>query len=284
MDARGDLYGRRKDGREVPIEIGLNPLRTPEGTFVLSAIADITARKQAEEALRETDRRKDDFLGMLAHDLRNPLAALTSALRLLRIGVRRDDALTLAERQVTRLTRLVEDLLDVARVTQGKIVLHKEMVDLQEVVQFALASARPALALRGHELHVSLPAEPVRFEADRVRLEQVLGNLLDNAAKYSDDGARWRSLAAPSPSWESRPCVEGYGGHRLNEACARDPRAAVPTRRGSPPVRSATAVSRRAPRSRPRCAPCARRGPPAPAARPGCAGARARGPRRCRRR
>jgi len=155
---------------------------------------DLAERLQIEEALRssqgelrEADRRKDQFLGMLSHELRNPLAALANAIAVVRRGTRTDEALALAERQVQRLGRMVEDLLDVSRTTSGKVVLRREPIELGAVVESAVQVARPLLVARRHRLTVTLPPEPVTLLGDRVRLEQVLGNLLDNAAKYTDE-------------------------------------------------------------------------------------------------
>jgi signal transduction histidine kinase len=148
--------------------------------------------------VREADRRKDEFLAMLAHELRNPLAPIRNALHIMKqpgadgavVGQMRE----LMERQVQHMTRMVDDLLDVSRITRGKIDLRKEVVDLASVVDRTVETARPLFEDRGHELTVDLPPEPVRLEADPTRLEQVLANLLNNAAKYTDHGGHiWLS-------------------------------------------------------------------------------------------
>jgi PAS domain S-box-containing protein len=154
---------------------------------------DVSDRKQLEEELRQrageladADRRKDEFLAMLAHELRNPLAPLSNALHLLeRGGADRDQIREMAERQVRHLARLVDDLLDASRITQGKISLRKERLLLSDVVARAVEMMREVLDARGHHLTVSLPARPVRLEADAARLAQVLANLLANAAKFT---------------------------------------------------------------------------------------------------
>jgi two-component system CheB/CheR fusion protein len=155
---------------------------------------DITARKQAEEALKEADRRKDEFLAMLAHELRNPLAPIRTALEIMRMagatGPQVEPARQMIERQVQQLVRLVDDLLDVSRFTRGKIDLRKESVDLAAVVAQALETSRPHLDARRHELTVSLPPEPLCLEADPTRLAQVFANLLNNAAKFTEEGGR----------------------------------------------------------------------------------------------
>jgi two-component system CheB/CheR fusion protein len=157
---------------------------------------DVTDRRRMEEELREqahrladADRRKDEFLAMLGHELRNPLTPLITALHLLRRDVAdRERFLDMAERQVQQLVRLVDDLLDVARITQGKITLKKKPVALADVVTRAVDTARPLIESRGHALTVSLPAATVQLEADEARLAQVLGNLLGNAAKFTPSG------------------------------------------------------------------------------------------------
>src|SRR5579871_3183755 len=145
--------------------------------------------------LQEADRRKDEFLAMLAHELRNPLAPLRNALHIVRQrGPERRavvrQAWDLMDRQVGHLVRLVDDLLDVSRITRGKIELRKEAVDLAEAATRAVEAARPLIDARRHRLTYEGPPAPVRVEADPVRLTQVIGNLLNNAAKYTDEGGQ----------------------------------------------------------------------------------------------
>ncbi len=157
---------------------------------------DMTERRRLEEALTEraeklaaADQRKDEFLAMLAHELRNPLAPLSTALHLVRIDpTQRERFLDMADRQVKQLVHLVDDLLDVSRITHGKIALRKERVALADVVARAVETARPAIEGRGQKLTVSLPAAPVHLDADPSRLAQVVGNLLGNASKYTQPG------------------------------------------------------------------------------------------------
>jgi signal transduction histidine kinase len=146
------------------------------------------------EALREADRRKDEFLAMLAHELRNPLAPIRNGLQVLRLAGG-DRALAertwgLMGRQVEHLSRLVDDLLDVSRITRGKVELRTTTVDLRAVLAAAVETARPLVDAKRHHLTVTQPGRPVRVSADAVRLAQVVGNLLTNAAKYSEEGAR----------------------------------------------------------------------------------------------
>jgi signal transduction histidine kinase len=150
------------------------------------------AREHAVEALREADRRKDEFLAMLAHELRNPLAPLRNAMsvlsRTLPEGTAQRRAVEMSDRQVRRLTRLVDDLLDVSRITQGKIALHREPVSIAEAVADAVESVRPAIEQRRQRLGLRLPDTAPVVLADGVRLAQVFENLLSNASKYTDPG------------------------------------------------------------------------------------------------
>jgi CheY-like chemotaxis protein len=143
-------------------------------------------------ALREADRRKDEFLAMLAHELRNPLAPIRNAAQVLRAkGPPAGEvqwATEVIDRQVHQLARLVDDLLDVSRITRGKIELRKERVELGAVVRGAVEATRPLVEKWGHALGVSLPSEPVYLDADPTRLAQVVSNMLNNAAKYTDHG------------------------------------------------------------------------------------------------
>ena len=158
----------------------------------VAAFVDITARKRAEEALRETDRRKDEFLAMLAHELRNPLAPIRNAAHVLgRLEIeepRVDWARHIIERQVAQLTRLVDDLLDVSRIVRGKAALRIAPVELADLVARAVEAGRPFLDGKGQHFEMRLPAESARLEGDLARLTQVLVNLLDNAAKYTPQG------------------------------------------------------------------------------------------------
>jgi len=159
---------------------------------VLAVVLDIDQRKQAEAKLKEADRRKDEFLAMLAHELRNPLAPISAAADLLQTG--KLDAARIAKtseiiaRQVHHLTDLVNDLLDVSRVTRGLATLDKIEVDLKRKVSDAVEQVRPLIEARKHHLDVHLPPETAFALADRKRIVQVLVNLLNNAAKYTPEG------------------------------------------------------------------------------------------------
>lgn len=153
---------------------------------------DITELKSAEQALTEADKRKDEFLAMLGHELRNPLTPIRNAAHVLgRLETREPQvrwAREIIERQVIHLTRLVDDLLDVSRIARGKVTLHQETLLLADMVDQALNLARPLIEAKQHRLELRLPERPVSLRGDPVRLAQVLLNLLDNAAKYTPEG------------------------------------------------------------------------------------------------
>ncbi len=188
----------RPDNGEVRwLEIRAQTLCNEAGEAVrLSGISfDMTERKRMEQALRESDRRKDEFLAMLAHELRNPLAPIRTAAELMlrttppEAPQRR--AVEIVDRQVQQMTRMVDDLLDVSRITHGRIELERQPVDLAAVVGAAVEAVGPALQERGHQLQV-LAGVPLTVLGDAARLQQCLVNLLSNAAKYTDPGGRIR--------------------------------------------------------------------------------------------
>jgi PAS domain S-box-containing protein len=168
------------------------PIPGPDGSPALvgGIAVDISARIRAEERLKDADRRKNEFLATLAHELRNPLAPIRSSLELLRRGDTGAETIRMLERQVDQMVRLVDDLLDVARITRGHVELQRARVALAEVVRSAIETARPLIAAARHELTLSLPTQPLWLDADPLRLSQVLVNLLNNAAKYTPDGGR----------------------------------------------------------------------------------------------
>jgi signal transduction histidine kinase len=155
--------------------------------------------QERTEALQEADRRKDEFLASLAHELRNPLAPIRSAVEVLRrpeLGAHhRGEAQAVIVRQVEHMTRLIDDLLDVSRITRDMLVLRVQRIGLEQVMAAAIETSRPLIAEREHALHVELPAEPVHLDADPARLAQVLSNLLTNAAKYTAPGGEIRVAA-----------------------------------------------------------------------------------------
>ncbi|MBW3549305.1 MAG: PAS domain-containing protein, partial [Proteobacteria bacterium] len=177
---------------------------TDKPTRMLGIVADITERKRNEEALQqsanemrqlaselsEADRRKDEFIAMLAHELRNPLAPISNALQVLRLqagqGEGSGSMLPVLERQVGQLVRLVDDLLDVSRISRGRIELRRERIELAAAMNDAVEAARPLSECMDHSLTVTLPPEPLYIDADPARLAQILGNLLTNACKFTD--------------------------------------------------------------------------------------------------
>ncbi|MCW2275083.1 response regulator [Rhodoblastus acidophilus] len=185
----------RADGLALTAFAKATSLRDDKGQIcgAVGAFLDVTRLKQAEDALREADRRKDEFIAMLAHELRNPLAPLKTGLALLRSGVDRAKAARLHDtmaRQVDHLVRLVDDLLEVARFSRGLIELRRESIDLAQVVDDAVAASQPLMAERQNALTRSLAPEPLPLDADPTRLAQVLTNLLNNAAKFTPSGGR----------------------------------------------------------------------------------------------
>jgi PAS domain S-box-containing protein len=174
--------------------------KSPGPVRVVVAHEDVTKRKLAEDALREADRKKDEFLAILAHELRNPLAPLRTGLELVRRGAgQAERAWLMMERQVNQLVRLVDDLLDVSRITQGRLELRRGPVQLAAVIEGAVETARPLIDRARHDLTVALPDRSVTLDGDAARLSQVFANLLTNAAKYTPPGGRIRVSAAREP-------------------------------------------------------------------------------------
>jgi PAS domain S-box-containing protein len=192
---------RRPDGTVRWIRDRGFPIRDDHGrVFRFAGIAeDITERKQAEEALKEADRKKDEFLAILAHELRNPLAPILHSLELMKLapGDRSvvEESRSLMERQLQQMVRLIDDLMDVSRITQSKFGLRKTPITLAEAIESALEASRPLIDACGHELIVELPGESLPLEGDLTRLAQVFSNLLNNAAKYTEPNGRIRLTA-----------------------------------------------------------------------------------------
>jgi PAS domain S-box-containing protein len=184
----GEVRYRRADGHYRWHAFRALPVRGSDGAIEqwIGCAVDIHDARQAQDALREADRRKDEFLATLAHELRNPLAPIRNALQILNRSDR-DEATARAaremmQRQVAHMVRLIDDLLDVSRITRGRLALRREPVELARVLEQALETSQPHLT---QQLTVRLPSEPVHLDADPVRLAQVLSNLLNNAAKYT---------------------------------------------------------------------------------------------------
>ncbi|WP_420995628.1 hybrid sensor histidine kinase/response regulator [Cupriavidus sp. 30B13] len=193
----------RKDGSQFWANVTITPIFGEDRTIrgFAKVVRDMSERKRLEE-IEASSRRMNEFLATLSHELRNPLAPVRNAVNLLRLdtslgpdAVRCRDMI---DRQISHLTRLVDDLLDVGRITSGKVGLRLRNVELHDLVERAIESARPALDLRGQQVEVSLPAQPVTFRGDLTRLVQVLQNLLHNASKFSPAGSRIAVRAAVS--------------------------------------------------------------------------------------
>ena len=195
----------RKDGAVLRALSNVAAIRSPGGEFLglIAVVLDISERLRSDEELRrlaaelsEADRRKDVFLATLAHELRNPLAPIRNGLELMKLARNNGDAVenvrAMMDRQLTQLVRLVDDLLDVSRITQGKVELRRERVDLKAVIEAAVETSRPALEQAGHKLAVVVPDEPIFVDGDATRLAQVVSNLLHNSAKYTHRGGHVR--------------------------------------------------------------------------------------------
>ena len=194
--SQGESHVRTADGALVPVFLTLNALPPDCGAAVGLLVTDLTTQRHHEklnallEALKESDHHKNEFLAMLAHELRNPLAPLRSALQILRRTEGNGEAVRSAsemmERQIGQLVRLVDDLLDVSRISRGKIELRRERVELAPVIHNAIETIRAVIESARHELTVILPPQPLYLHADAARLIQVFGNLLNNSSKYSE--------------------------------------------------------------------------------------------------
>ena len=186
----------RSDGTTAYVRNDVEPLYDANGEVCgcVSVCVDLTERKQVEAVLREADRRKDEFLATLSHELRNPLAPIRNALEVLRRSgddpARREQAHAIMERQLQQLVRLTDDLLDVSRITRNRIELRRQRIDLRAVVESAVETTHPLIDVADHHLQVELPAEPLWVDADFTRLAQAFSNLLDNAVNYTDRGGR----------------------------------------------------------------------------------------------
>ena len=185
----GELRHLTRAGLEVIVETRWQLTRIGERKFVLETNRDITERKAAQEALRLADRQKDEFLAMLAHELRNPLAPICNAAMLLTRKIGADAKLSTLTAMITRqsqhMTRLLDDLLDVSRIVRGRIVLQSEPLEIGEFIGPAIEMVQPLMNEKLHKLRVDRPGQPLHVHGDRARLIQCLSNLLNNSAKYS---------------------------------------------------------------------------------------------------
>ena len=190
----GELTHRTSDGREVRVESRMRLIREGAELTVVEADRDVTERMHTLTALREADRRKDEFLATLAHEIRNPLAPIRNELEIMRMAHGNTDVIehsrAVMERQLAHLVHLVDDLMDVSRITRGKLELRRGKLALEAALQAALETSRPLIEAARHNLAVNLPQEPVYVLGDLTRLAQIFSNLLNNAAKYTPPGGR----------------------------------------------------------------------------------------------
>jgi len=240
----GELVQIIRDGRRVAVLCRWVLDRSTKS--ILTSYTDITERRMLEDSLAarasdlvRADRSKDEFLAMLAHELRNPLAPLRNAAEILQTpGARADEcgqAQRIIGRQIGNMTRMIDDLLDVSRITEGKIKLHRQPVALADILTAAASVARSAIKARRQELVISLPAKPILLNADGTRLDQVFGNLLGNACKYSDPGCHiWLSAEmaplAGSPLSSEPKDPEGRGPEGDDGRVSQPPEVVVRVR------------------------------------------------------
>lgn len=190
---RRELEGVKKNGSSFPVDLGISEISGQPRSFIIT-VHDVTESKRTETALQQADCRKNEFLAMLGHELRNPLAPIRNAVQVLKAQSAANPTLEwcskIIDRQVSHMALLLDDLLDVARIMQDKIVLKLERFDFSEIIDSAIETVHPLTESRRQELAVCCPDTPMWVEGDRVRLTQALSNLLNNAAKYTDEGGK----------------------------------------------------------------------------------------------
>lgn len=189
-----EIIVERPDGQRMTVLAHANPLHDEHGRLcgAVNMLVDISDHKAAEEVLRSANRCKDEFLATLSHELRNPLAPMRNAVQILNLNVppsaETSSALGVLERQLRQMTRLIDDLMDLSRVTRDKLELQRRKIRLSDVVHAALETSQPLIEAGGHSFTLQMPGEQIALEADAARLSQVLSNLLNNAAKFTPRG------------------------------------------------------------------------------------------------
>lgn len=189
-----DLCIERPDGSLIPVMGSISPLKNADGevTGVIASFVDITEHKEIEREFRNADRHKNEFIAMLAHELRNPLAPIRNALELIRPIIDTSpqpaarEAMSMLDRQVSQMLRLVDDMLDVNRMSTGRIELRRERIDLSAFVENDVQARQPTCIAKDQKLTVAVPSQPVFVDADPIRLSQVIGNLVHNASKFTE--------------------------------------------------------------------------------------------------
>jgi signal transduction histidine kinase len=191
-----EIVIERPDGERLTVLSHANPIYDEFGKLIgaVNVLVDITDRKRAEEALKQADKAKNRFLAVLSHELRNPLAPISTALEILRMKTvgssELDFELEVIDRQVRQMTRLIDDLLDIARITSNKLELRKDQIQLGSVIDAAVEISRPLIEERELQFEISVPHHSLYLQGDMTRLAQVISNLLNNAAKYTDRGGK----------------------------------------------------------------------------------------------
>ena len=219
-----ERYHQRKDGTSFYASGVMSPLYDGDGQLLgyVKVARDLSDRQRMEEALRDADRRKDEFLAMLAHELRNPLAPIRNILQIMQLSSADGESLgqfvTMMSRQVEHLVRLVDDLLDVSRINRGKIELRRQPLDLVTLVWQAAEATRPFFNARHRQLHLDLSVRPLIVNGDATRLTQVVNNLLTNGVRYTGDGrSEGRNPGVPGEVWLSVDASAGMARLRVRD-------------------------------------------------------------------